>query len=126
MRGNAGGFTLIEVLVAITVTAIALTGIAAMGVSTIEADINSRYVNTATALAQAKLEELRIVRRTNLAWAEGTHWENGLYEDGRVSDGPYDRRWIVDHDYGNFTNLYRVTVTVFWEGGQVSLSSLYW
>jgi prepilin-type N-terminal cleavage/methylation domain-containing protein len=126
VKGNAGGFTLIEVLVAIAVMAIALTGIAAMGVSTIEADINSRHLNTATALAQAKLEELRIVRRTNLAWAEGTHRENGLYEDGSVGGGPYDRQWIVDQDYGNFTNLYRVTITVSWEGGQVSLSSLYW
>jgi prepilin-type N-terminal cleavage/methylation domain-containing protein len=126
MRRNAKGFTVIEVLVAVTVMAIALTGIAAMSVSTISTDTLGRRTNAATALAQAKLEELRILRRSDPDWDEGTHTETGLKEDGSSGGGLYDREWVIDENYNGLNSLSRVVVTVSWLDGQVSLASLYW
>ena len=125
MMRDAKGFTLIELLVAISVMAIALAGIASMGVSTMQADTQGRQVTEATALAQAKLEELRVLRRSDADWATGSHSEAGLYSDGSSGGGSYDREWEVEADYNGFNSLSRVTVTVSWDGGEVSLASLY-
>jgi prepilin-type N-terminal cleavage/methylation domain-containing protein len=126
MRHSEKGFTLIEVLVTFAVMALAFSGIAAMGVSTLGADTQSRQVSAATTLAQAKLEELRILRRSNADWTEGSHSDpDSLYEDG-TSGGPYTREWEVEQDYNNFSHLSRITVTVYWDDGEVSLASLYW
>jgi prepilin-type N-terminal cleavage/methylation domain-containing protein len=126
MRQSESGFTLIEVLVAIAVIALAFAGIAAMGVTTLGADTQSRQISAATALAQAKLEELRIVRRTHADWADGSHSSpDSLQEDG-TPGGPYTREWEVELNYNGFTHLSRVTITVSWDNSEVSLASLYW
>ncbi len=126
MRHSGDGFTLTEVMVAIALMALVLTGIASMGITTISSDTYSSRESAATALAQAKLEELRLLRRAHADWAAGVHSQTGLAEDGQLDGGPYDREWRVETDYNGFPNLSRVTVTVSWADGEVSLSSLYW
>jgi len=126
MKQGERGFTLIEVLVAFAVMALAFSGIAAMGVSTLGADTQSRQVSAATALAQAKLEELRILRRTDADWAAGSHSDPDSLQESGEPGGPYTREWEVEQDYNGFTNLSRVAVTVSWDDGEVSLASLYW
>lgn len=122
------GFTLIEVLVAITVMAIGLTGIATMGISTIKADTQSQGASVATALAREKLDQLRILRPNDADWVPGSnHSESGLEEDGSMGSGPYTRTWVVEEpDDVNYPNFMRVEVTVSWYDGSVSLASLYW
>lgn len=119
------GFTLIEVLIAITLMAIAFAGIATMGISSIQADTQSRGINAATALVREKLDQLRILPHSDTAWGNGTHTEWGLAEDGSSGSGPYERTWVVQEDYNLYTHLHQVTVTVSWYDGQVSLSSVY-
>ena len=128
MKQNAGGFTLIEVLVAMSLIALVIVGLTSMGVTTIQADTHSRRQSVATSLAQAKLEDLRVLRRSNADWAAGSHSETGLQEDGS-SGGAYTREWEVETDYNTYKRLSRVTVTVSWDdgtSGSVSVSSLYW
>lgn len=122
------GFTLIEVLVAITIMAVGLTGIATMGVSTIKADTQSQGASVATALAREKLDQLRILHRTDTDWTLGSnHLETGLEEDGSMGSGPYTRSWVIEEpDDVNYPNFMRVEVTVSWYDGAVSLASLYW
>ncbi len=83
MIRNANGFTLIEALVAVAVMAIVVSGLASMGVTTIQADTQSRRVSAATALAQAKLEELRGVQNNYNSYNKLSRvtvtvsWDNG-------------------------------------------------
>ncbi len=124
-----GGFTLIEVLVAISIMALVMAGLTSMGVTTIGADTHSRRQSAATSLAQAKLEDLRVLPRSHPDWVAGSsHSETGLQEDGSPG-GVYTREWDVETDYNTYTRLSRVTVTVSWDdatSGSVSVSSLYW
>ena len=122
------GFTLVEVLVAISLLALVIVGLSSMGVTTIQADSHSRRQSAAVSLAQAKLEELRVLRRSHADWTAGLHREIGLQENGS-SGGTYTREWEVETDYNTYKGLSRVTVTVSWDDGQVrqvSLASLYW
>ncbi len=125
--GLASGFTLIEVLVAILLMAVGVLGLSSMGVTTIKADTHSHRASAATALLQAKLEQLRVLPRSDPAWTAGSQSETGLYEDGS-SGGPYTRQWQVVKDYNGYKRLDRVTVTVSWNNGahSVIMASLFW
>lgn len=128
MMHKANGFSVVEVLVAITLMAVSLTGIASMGVSTIGADTYSRGISAATSLAQAKLEELRLLPRSHADWQGG---EEDVNEDGLVGDtNTYTRAWTVTANYNGYTRLSRVTVTVSWyqrgEERSVELASLFY
>jgi len=71
---RAGGFSLVEVLVATTLLAVALVGLAQLAGIAVRANTSARGTTFATMLAQQKLEQLR-----ELQWAFDT---NG----GPVSD----------------------------------------
>jgi prepilin-type N-terminal cleavage/methylation domain-containing protein len=125
MRHDARGFSLIEVLVAISIMALVMTGLTSMGVTTIQADSHSHRQSAATNLAQAKLEDLRVLRRSHADWAAGMHSGTTVEADGVE----YTREWEVEMDYNTYKQLARVTVTVSWDNGtsgSVSVSSLYW
>ena len=105
--------------------ALVLVGLTSMGVTTIQADTHSRRQSVATSLAQAKLEDLRVLRRSYADWAAGLHSGTSVEEDG----AEYTREWEVETDYNNYKRLSRVTVTVSWDDGttgSVSVSSLFW
>lgn len=57
-RGRARGFTLVEVVVAITVLVVGLCALAALVAQSLTGTTNARYLSTATTLASEKLEDL--------------------------------------------------------------------
>lgn len=126
MKHKQAGFTLVEVMVALSLFSIALLGFSSAGVNTIRDDSYGRQSNVANALAQAKLEQLRSLPYSNSQWTSGTHTESGLTESGG-SGGHFTRTWVVTTDYNGHTGLRRVAVTVTWPGAShtETLASLY-
>ncbi|OGL42261.1 MAG: hypothetical protein A3C43_07200 [Candidatus Schekmanbacteria bacterium RIFCSPHIGHO2_02_FULL_38_11] len=58
-KKNAGGFTLIEVMVAMIVLAIGLLSFFALNVAIIKSNVFSKAITYATNLAQEKIEQLK-------------------------------------------------------------------
>jgi len=122
-RPTESGFTLIEVMIAILLSAIAVIGI--IGLYTVEsrASSMSRRKTEAAVLAEDKVEELR----TQLTpTAAGSATETGLDEHGNVvSGGLFTRTWEIfsegDATAGTF---YRIKVTVSWENNAVVVQAV--
>ncbi len=113
MTRRAGGFTVVEALVAAGLTGVVLTGITLSGILTMHADTKSTQLNAATTLAETKLEQMRLLARTDPAWTAGAHTESGLNETGNVvAHGPYTRQWTVTTERAGRPSLTRVSVTV--------------
>lgn len=90
LRKKEQGFTLIEVLIAITIFAIGLLAVASMQVTSIKGNSYSRRVTEGSNLAQGKLEELSGRAYTDPVLAIGTFTEdqNGYILTWEVEDGP--------------------------------------
>ena len=112
---NIKGFSLIEVLIGLTILAIGLLIIAGMQITSIKGNSFSHHVTKATILAQDKLEELK-----NLPYSA----INGQ-DDTSVADTIFLRRYDVIEDSGN--SIKTITVTVKWTdqfNHSISLSTL--
>ena len=130
MRRRQRGFTIVEALVVAALMSIALSGITMASITSMRADTKGHKEAIATALAQAKLDELRTLPHDNSAWSSGGHTEAHLGESGATElNGLYTRTWTVVANYNNLSGLTRVAASVSWNEGtprSVTLSSLYW
>jgi Tfp pilus assembly protein PilV len=99
------GFTMVEVMIAILLTAIAVIGIMALFVTETRASSYSRHSTEAAALAADKLEKLR----TMSGPIGGT--ETALDPQG-AAGGLFDRTWTVDSTNPSYTE---VVVSVSWD-----------
>ena len=97
-----GGFTLIEVLIAMAILTIGLLAVATMQVSAIHGNKTGNEISRATFLAQDKLEELKT--STNTTGEPG----------GSDQTGIFNRSWQIGP---SGTNSRSVTVTVSWVVG---------
>jgi prepilin-type N-terminal cleavage/methylation domain-containing protein len=112
----AGGFTLVEVMVAMVVLAIGLLGMAGMTLMVIRGGTQASHMTYATNLASDKMESLKSLNYDNLASEAGTcdttnaaallngcdlqriMNEPGLNQQGSTSGGgpyPFTRRWVI-------------------------------
>lgn len=114
MRARAGdqrGFTMVEVMIAIVLLAVATTGLVGLFRIQTGASSFSRHATEATELAQDKLEFLR-TQSTSTAGAE-----TGLTSLGKTG-GAYDRSWTVTPS----TTYTDYAVTVTWDESGTSRS----
>jgi len=124
---NQNGFTLLEILLAITIFSIGLLAVAAMQVSAIHGNKLGNEWTQATILAQDQLEALKSGDITTAAYTPGGPYmdpNNPITVTG-ASGGIFNRSWTIA---ANSTFSVRATVTVSWiQAGvnhSVSLSSI--
>ncbi len=103
------GFTLIEMIIATLILALAIVG--AMGAisSSLHATESSDRIQTAALLAQRKMTELEL-QATNLTSGE---------QQGDFGEDFANYRWRAVTDTTEFEKLLKITLTVSWgEGGK--------
>ena len=107
--GVPEGFTLIEVLVAMSIFAIAVLGLAVGATSVMRANQMGLYTTIATNLAQDRLEELKSRTAANIN-------TTGSPENKPVSGVPvtFTRSWTVTSTCNGVTGLTCIDVTVSW------------
>lgn len=119
---NQRGFSLLEVLVALTVLSIGVLGVAAMSVSVSQGNSVARKVTAATVLAQGQMETFKNTPFANIT--TGSDSNNPIDENGNAG-GVYTLSWTVTSNTP-FANVNKVVCTVSWDSGarSVSLSTL--
>jgi type IV pilus assembly protein PilV len=113
---NQDGFTLLEILLAITIFSIGLLAVAAMQVSAIHGNKLGNEWTQATTLAQQQMEVLKSGDITTAAYTPGTY---GPFAVAGVGGGIFNRSWTI---VANTTFSVRATVTVSWNQAGVSHS----
>ena len=133
LRGKAGGtagFTIVEVLAALTMFAIVSAGLVASSIGAVRYNRISSAYSAATELAQDKIEELRALDpNTNpAALASGTHGDPknpmnalgvqaGTLFLGSPVIGVFRRNWTVTLN-SPVAGMSKVVVSVDWSDGQ--------
>ena len=108
------GFTLIEIMVAVTLLSIGLLGMAGLTVGIMRGNSLSSQVTTATALAQAQMEDIKRVGYSGAAWSTEDY--------NSIAGYPLYRRVTeVDVDTPN-VGMKTVTITVSWDSNASSIA----
>lgn len=105
---DEAGFTLIEVMIALTLTAVAVLGLIAMYASSMKASGFSRHQAEAAALAQEKVEQLR----SGPAGSIGSGSDVNLDPIGSAGTGIYTRKYSQTADSSGAYD--DILVTVSW------------
>lgn len=109
-----GGFTLLEVIVAISVFGIAISSLLAVYTQAATVSKRSDYAYTAYNLAKNHIERLRASAFSSLSQAAET--DTRINRDGEPDEaGEYLRSTTVTTSYGSDANLTRVDVSVYYE-----------
>lgn len=116
-----GGFTLIEVLMAMVIVSIGLLGTAVLTMGIMGSNKSSSEVTIATTLAQDELEEIRN-EGFDTAPAVGAADSDSGY--GSISGYTSFRRVVSAASVGSLpaTDTKAVTVTVYWDDNNRSIS----
>jgi type IV pilus assembly protein PilV len=107
---NKKGFTILEVLIAITLLAIGMMALATLQSSGIRGNDLGNRTTQALALAQDKLEEL--INADAIGQAIGAGTDNNIDETGSAG-GIFSRSWLVQTDVPA-PNEDTIVITVSW------------
>lgn len=106
------GFTLVEILIAITIFCFAVLGLAIGTVSVIRSNQTSHLRASAVNLAQARLEELRAM--TAAAFSALSCPSSTPCSDNAIASGvTFTRRWSITSN-SPVAGVNRIDVTVNW------------
>ncbi len=104
-----GGFTLLEVIMAISILTVGLLAVGAMQVSAIYGNSLAGRMTEATSMAEEKLEELLSLEYT--LTSTNADLEEGEHSGG--TDAGYTTTWTVVNN-SPVPNTKEITVTVTW------------
>ena len=118
-----GGFTLLEVLLALSILAFGLLGLAAMQLYAMQGRSSGRHSTFAATLAQTQMDELQRRNWTTVADTGGA-WlsqvRNSIVQDGTNQnqvEQAYTLNWRITDDVAGTTRLLDVRVTWTEEDG---------
>ena len=104
MGAGERGFTFIEVLQALTLSAIGLLALSSLTMGTIHANSKAKRITTAATLAEAKMEDIRALDYAAVAAGTDSVTETGV---------DYARTWTVCTDCP-IHGTKEITLTVQW------------
>jgi prepilin-type N-terminal cleavage/methylation domain-containing protein len=112
--GKQDGFTLIEILVAISIFSFAVLGLAAGTITVVRTNQNSHLNASAINLAQAKLEDFRAMTATAFATLACPSFTSAGCSDGPVaSTMTFARSWQITAN-SPVTGVSKIDVRVNW------------
>ena len=107
---NERGFTLLEILVAVTLMSVALLGMAGLTAALVKGNDFSSRVTMASTLAQDKMEDM-----TKLGYANTDVADTTFTEDyNTIPNFPFYKRVTLTDVDNPAAGMKTVTVTVFW------------
>jgi prepilin-type N-terminal cleavage/methylation domain-containing protein len=113
---NSAGFTLVEILVSVTIFAFAVLGLAIGTVTLTRTNADSHRRAAAVNIAQARFEELKSMNRTTLNALVGvctTSSSTGCGDTYSTSGVTYNRRWWFTSN-SPLAGVNRIDVKVDW------------
>jgi type IV pilus assembly protein PilV len=111
------GFTLLEVLIAITIFSIGLLAVATMQISAVNGNRLGNEVTQATYLAQMQIDALRSSDIATLIAGGPYNDPNNPIDETEANGGIFNRSWVITN---RTANSRLVTVTVAWTIGGAS------
>jgi type IV pilus assembly protein PilV len=105
---NNKGFSLIEMLIAVTILAVGLLAVAGLQVTAIQGNSHGNTISQATTLAEDRIEAIRNMDYAAIVYAPNPSIESNV--DGTI----YTRETLVEVDIP-LPDLKRITVTVRWD-----------
>jgi len=105
LRGSTG-FTLLEVMIAMVILAVALLGLAGLQVVSVQGTSRASHITEATTFAQDRLEQLITASFTTLA--------DGASNVTGATGVTYSVQWDINPDDLTGATRANVTVTVSW------------
>jgi len=109
---DRGGFTLVEIMIAVFILTVALIGLISVTVMVINGNDFSRRMTTATTLAKDRIEQLKRTSYSAVAAGETTDYWNADSSAG--SSGAYFTRVTTVTDNTPAANMKTVVVVVSW------------
>lgn len=113
-RRHQKGFTLIEIMIAVTLLSIGILGMAGLTVGIMRGNSMSNQVTTATALAQAQMEDVKRLGYNGVSDSAEAY--------SAITGFPlYRRDTVIDVDTPN-VGMKTVIITVFWDSDASSIA----
>jgi hypothetical protein len=127
-QSTAGGFTLLEVLIATTLLFVAVAALAGLSLMATRANVNAKTTTMAALLAAQKIEQLRALPWGDAALVPSAEGYSDFLDAAGVSlgGGPsphgsvYERQWSIQPLPSNPANALVIHVSVTRVGGRAT------